>query len=267
MSGWLAGLALCPVLGQEIIEHPQDQTVCVGENAIFTTATVGDLTYWLINGTQYKDLPPEQADLISTSRITRISGDDIFGQALTVKYNEAFNGWSIQSAVLSVSESADLTMDESTIAYLFYETNQQSPATGLNHTITNTTAQVYWNELDSNFTTQYLFGVYDANNNLVANYTLNTTHANYDLPSRTDDSCQPLTVKVTADVCPDSDNGFVQTEATTFNLTIPCPTTATTEPETETEATRQPSGAQATLPSWLAVAAMVPLLRIARPAF
>ena len=55
------------------------------------------------------------------------------------------------------------------------------------------------------------------------------------------------------------------THSATVSFTIPCPTTATTEPETETP--DQPSGAQATLPSWLAVAAMVPLLRIARPAF
>ena len=58
--GWLAGLALVPVVGwgQVVLTHPQDMTVCLRENATFTSEGTGDQLSWLLNGTNLGDLPP-----------------------------------------------------------------------------------------------------------------------------------------------------------------------------------------------------------------
>ena len=325
----LAALILWPVMGfgQEFIEHPENATVCVGESAEFTSETAGGIIGWNIDGVLRQNLPFRRKELIPIG-------------TLIVNFNQTFNGLEVQSVVLK--DGGSITSNS---AYLFYESNHQSQVTGLTHTITNTTAQFYWNELESNLTTQYLFGVYDGDNNLIANQTTDATQISYDLPPRANDTCQYLEFKVTADVCPDPETGFVQNEAATlvyrepnidlspvtaefdnqtvwvnwtpagsgaywvsfvglgfgasdprfsytpalcgqYNLnvsvspaqcagdpgfthsatvsfTIPCPTTPT-----GAGATGQPSGTQASYPSvLLAVAAMVPLLRIARPAF
>ena len=55
------------------------------------------------------------------------------------------------------------------------------------------------------------------------------------------------------------------THSDSISFTIPCPTTATDA--TETEIPDQPSGTQAISPSLLAVAAIIPLLKITRQAF
>ena len=346
--GWLAGLALVPVVGWglEIIRDPEDATVCVGERATFSSEINSNraVTGWYINGTLLQDLPPDikgQIDVHdeNTPYRTRIENLIIF-------YDKTFNGSKVQSTVVSFGNSS--LGDTSDPAYLFYETNQQFKVTGLTHTVTGTTAQFDWNAHNSNFTTDYLSGVYDHNNNLIASQITNTTHASFDLAPST---CKHLVFRFTANQCPNPNGSFIQNpEATTYvyrepdidtptvtaefvnktvlvnvldgdntnywvsiidldrgnqttyngtspfsytpalcgqfslnfevspaqcagepgftysdniSFIIPCPTTTTTEPE----ATSQPSGAQATHPSWLAVAAMVPLLRIARPAF
>ena len=211
--GWLAGLALAPVVGwgqqTRFITQPQNIAVCVGENAEFIAQAVvhtliGNIN-WYINGLLYNSLPGYERDQIGVTVINVGVQQSI----LTFNYNETFHGIFVQ---------ARLPIDpvvSSRLAYLFYEPNHQSPVTGLTPIITNTTAQFYWNELASNFTTQYLLGVYDSDNNLIANRTTNTTQISYDLP-RANGDCQYLTFKFTTDECPDPDGGFSQIEATTL---------------------------------------------------
>ena len=43
LFGWLVALALWPLMswGQEILVHPRNVTVCVGESAVFMTRAIG----------------------------------------------------------------------------------------------------------------------------------------------------------------------------------------------------------------------------------
>ena len=49
---WLAGLALVPVVGvgQGVLVDPESVTVCLGEEALFTSSVVAGLSGWYING-------------------------------------------------------------------------------------------------------------------------------------------------------------------------------------------------------------------------
>ena len=345
--GWLAALALWPVVGwgQEIIEHPQNVTVCVGESALFTSKARGGVSSWLLNGTITEALPKDIFDILT---IGAVDLDDDGNTILKMTMPSSLAGIKVQSRVTNLNN--DLTKKSAT-AYLFCKPNQQFRVTDLTPIISNTIAQFYWNAHNSNFnlTTQYLLGVYDHNNHLIANYTTNTTQISYDLPGSV---CHHLVFRITADQCPaPASSGFVQSEATTFiyrepdidvttqidsndnktvlinvldgngtywvsitdldrgnqttyngtspfsytpalcgqynlnvtvspaqcadepdfthsdsiSFTIPCPTTATDA--TETEIPDQPSGTQAISPSLLAVAAIIPLLKITRQAF
>ena len=251
--GWLAGLALWPVVawGQTaFVTHPQSVTVCAGEKAVFivhfaTNDLLGHLA-WFVGGSNAGFLPSQQKDLIEFSGDS--SGTNRQGMA-TFSYSQVFNGITVQAVWISGDPNIQV---RSHLAYLFYKTNQQFLVTGLIGAVNNTTAWFTWDTHDSNFTTQYLVGVYDGNNNLIANQTINTTYASFDLSSMADGTCQQFQLRVTADQCPDpNSDGFVQIEATTFNFTIDCSTT----PETGA------SGTQASYSSLLlAAAAVIPLL-------
>ena len=212
--GWLAWLALAPVVGwgQVIIEHPQNQTVCTGENAEFTSELDGGLSDWLLNGI-IRQISPFEAQ-VGVGEVSTPSGSTI--ERLIVFYNKALNGLKVQSFVQNSGNSAHEV--NSTTAYLFYKPNQQFPATDLIGAVNNGTAQIYWNELKSEFnlTTQYLIGVYDNNDNLVANQTTDATHASFELPPRANNTCQFLEFRVTAEQCPDPESPFVQKDKTTF---------------------------------------------------
>ena len=214
LPGWLAGLALTPVagFGQVIIEHPRNPAVCVGESAMFITETIGDVAFWRLNGVAEQNLSPEIINQIGLVESNTPNGTII--KTLTIDYNETFNGLEVLSAA-EASGSSGSTVNSS-VAYLFYETNQQYQVTNLTSRINGKVALFNWDELKSNFTTQYLFGVYDANDNLIANQTTNTTHISYDLPPGANDTCQYLRFRVTADQCPDPDNDFIQNKATSF---------------------------------------------------
>ena len=211
LIGWLAGLALAPVVGwgQEILQHPQDATVCVGESAKFTSETAGGISSWLINGTLIGDLSLPNV----TSIFTGIHSMLTVGY-LTVGYNEIYNGLKVQSTVGIFGGSSE----SSTAAYLSYKPNQQFKVTGLIGAVNNRTAQIYWNAHNSNFTIQYLVSVYDHNNHLIAYQTTNATQISYDLP---DSACHRLTFKVTANQCPDSESPFIQTEGATIDYRQP----------------------------------------------
>ena len=215
LSGWLAGLALWSVLGfgqVEVIEHPQNMTVCVGEVATFSSETDGGLTGWFFNNTPLQNLPYDTGNQINVVETDTPDGTRI--EELIVFFNATFNGLKVQSTVGEFGGS----FVNSTTAYLFYKPNQQFPATGLIGAVKNGTAQIYWNAHNSNFTTQYLFGVYDHNNHLIVNQTVNATQISYDLP---DSACHRLTFKVTANQCPDPENGFIQTEGATIDYREP----------------------------------------------
>ena len=211
LFGWLAMLALYPVVGwgqeeSRIIQHPQTMTVCAGERAVFTSETDGGVTGWLVNGTPSTPLSDVTGSVIGNTA------------TLTVCYNEIFDGLEVQSYVQAFGSPSV----NSTVAYLFYKTNQQSRVTGLKHTVNRTTAQFDWNERNSSFTTHYLSGVYDKNNNQIANQTTDTTYVSFDLPPRANDECQWLEFRVTAvevqhPECPDIE----QTHYSTYLYTKP----------------------------------------------
>ena len=221
LFGWLAGLALCPMVGAvqvlKILQHPQNATVCVGEEAVFTAKAItirgfSDIN-WLLNETALNSLPDNERNhihivnnAISTTRRTE----------LTICYNRVFNETSVRLNLLGDPHGVD-----SYFAYLFYEPNQQYQVSGLKGTVNNTTAQVDWNKPDSNLTTRFLIGVYDGDNNLIANQTTDTNHFSFDIPPRVNGTCQYLEFRVTADQCPDPGSDFIQTEATTFIYTKP----------------------------------------------
>ena len=215
--GWLAGLALAPVAGwgqPRIIQHPQNTTVCAGEVATFITETDGGVTGWKINGTEREDF---RFLGLTSHPAEEFTSNNTFLNTLIINYSEMFNGLKVQSIVRNL----DNLEPTSTTAYLFYETSQESPVTGLIGAVNNGTAQIYWNAHNSNFTTEYLVGVYDHNSNLIANQTTDSTYISYDLPPRANDTCQYLEFRVTANQCPDPENGFIQTEGTTFIYTRP----------------------------------------------
>ena len=218
LIGWLAALAL-PLLGfgQEIIRDPQNATVCVGESAVFISEMTGGVTSWYFDDVLRIDLSPEIHGKIEMYSRNTISGSRI--ETIIVNYDEMLNGLKVKS---TVGEFGGLSAN-STIAHLFYQTNQQFPATGLIGAVNNGTAQIYWNELKSEFnlTTEYLIGMYDNNDNLVANQTTDVTHASFELPPRANNTCQLLKFRVTANQCPDPASGFIQTEGTTFVYTRP----------------------------------------------
>ena len=213
--GWLAGLALYPVVGvgqqPRFIIHPQSMTVCTGESAMFTVSAEADFVGqidWFINGVETYFLPDEEQAQIGLSY--SLMGKE---SNLTIGYNQTFNGITIKGGLPGGVFSHN--------AYLSYKTNQQSLVAGLNPAISGTTALFKWDAHNSNFTTQYLFGVYDSDNNLITNQTTDTTYVSYDLPSKVNSTCQYLAFRVTVDQCPDSDSGFIQTEGTTFIYTKP----------------------------------------------
>ena len=197
LIGWLAALAPVVGWGQPIIiEHPQDRTVCIGEVATFTSVTDGGSWSWVINGTVIQNLPAEKhVELDISFSVTNGATTQVLK---FTKYDEFFDGAEVKSAVGIFGGSSVF----SNPAYLSYKINQQSLVTGLSPTVTSTTAQFNWDKQGNH--THYIFGVYDGNNNQIANQTINTNHASFDLP---DNACR-LEFRVTAvDVqypeCPD----------------------------------------------------------------
>ena len=214
LFGWLVALALWPVAGwgqPRIITNLQNVTVCVGEDAVFTGRAILEnevqSLHWHIDGTPYNSLPDEKKDLIN---IPILSGGIDRQSAATFSYNETLNGTIVQ--FVAPTNPAIF----SHVAYLFYETNHQSPATGLIAAVNETTARFDWNKPDSNLTTRFHFGVYDGDNNLITNQTTYATYISYGLPPRVNGTCLHLVFKMTADICPNSDGGFNQTKATTI---------------------------------------------------
>ena len=216
--GWLAALALWPVVGwgQVIVVPPRNTTVCVGESTAFVSKAHGGVPGWYIN--EAVSVNFENQTKIREDRYTK---DGITISTLSIDYSENFNGLIIRSFVLPFDELS--LQANSTAAYLFYKINQQFPVTGLTPSIDNSTAQFSWDAHNTNLnlTTQYLFGVYDRNNHLIANQTTDATQISYDLPPRANDTCQYLEFKVTADQCPDPDSVFIQTGGTSFTYTNP----------------------------------------------
>ena len=149
--GWLVGLALWPVVGwgQKIIRDPENATVCVGGVARFTSESAGGLMGWLIDNVIIANLPDEKGNLLEIDHITTPNGTTIQTLKFT-KYDELFDDAEVVSFLLP-----DNT--ESNPAYLFYETNHQSPATGLIATANDTAIQVNWNA--SKVRTQYLVSI------------------------------------------------------------------------------------------------------------
>ena len=219
---WLAALALWPaVVWGEIIKPLRNQTVCTGKRAFFISEVEGifTVTGWRINGVLWNHLSPEEKELIPEEVVVENVPGMTWVETLTINYHKAFNGLKVE--LVAINDEVVVNRTDTTTAYLFYQPNHQSPATGLTYIISNTTAQIYWNELVSNFTIQYLFGVYDSDNALIANQTTSTTQISYNLPPRADDTCQYLTFRVTAEQCPDPDRGFNQTESAALAYTSP----------------------------------------------
>ena len=158
LSGWLAVLALWPVVGfgQIIIEPPQNVTVCFGEEAIFESETDGGHSGWKINGILAEDSPPDKGFIEQSPRVT---SDATILLTLKFKPTTPFsrNGVKIESIVINpVNGSSEISSEA---VYLFYKTNQQLPATGLNATTNNTAIQVSWDA--SEVRVQYLVSVTD----------------------------------------------------------------------------------------------------------
>ena len=198
LCGWLAGLALYPVegWGLGIIEHPQDATVCLGTDAVFMSKVDGGLTGWIFNGTISGDLPPNvyRALIFYDKKVD----DESVTLKVTVPSSEPnfalFNNIKVQSAVRSFSSS----IVSSTIAYLFYEINQQHPVTGLTAIANKTTVLIQWDKLDSSLTTRFLVGIYDGANNPVHStgfLTTSDTHYTHHLDQ--DSICYELEFRVT----------------------------------------------------------------------
>ena len=196
LSGWLAGLALYPVVGwgQEVLIHPQNVTVCWGEEAVFNSTTRAGFGGWYINGIEIDIfLTPEEAGFVRPTKNIDGSGSSRRTD-LTLRFLSStpiyFSGVNITSAVFAHEGSA-----VSEVAYLFYKTNQQFPVTSLSSTVTGTTAQFNWDGQGNHI--HYIFGIYDGNNNQIANQTTVTTHASFDLPPRVNGTCQSLEFRVT----------------------------------------------------------------------
>ena len=137
---WLAlfwGLALVPLLGwgQEIIEHPQNVTVCVGERAIFTSIVNGAGSSWQINGTSFGNLGPYIHTLFMVSPVSiDDQGNDDQGNSIlsvTALPNDTavLNNTRVQSFVFTSSPNFSEVTSEP--AYLSYKANLQYPATNL----------------------------------------------------------------------------------------------------------------------------------------
>ena len=147
---WLAALTL-PLqgFGQEIIRDPQNATVCVGGVARFTSETTGGLIGWLIDNVIIENLPTGKSDLLEIDHITTPNGTTIQTLKFT-KYDELFDGAEVVSFLLPGNT-------ESNPAYLIYETNHQSSATGLIATANDTAIQASWDA--SELTAQYLVNI------------------------------------------------------------------------------------------------------------
>ena len=156
--GWLVGLALWPVLGwgQEILVDPQNATVCLGEEAIFTSSARGGFAGWHINDIGIDDFfsPDERKFFKLSKNINDTLSPAKTDLTLTFKSSTPirFSGMNITSGTITHDGSA-----VSEHAYLFYKTNQQSPATDLTATANDTAIQVDWDA--SEVTAQYLVSI------------------------------------------------------------------------------------------------------------
>ena len=150
---WLAVLTL-PLqgFGQEIIRDPQNATVCAGEEAFFESETDDGNAGWIINGINAEESLPDRGFIELLSRIT-----SDFTTILTLKFKPTTpfsrNGIKIESVVINL----DNLYETSESAYLFYETNQKNPATGLTDTVNDTAIQIDWNA--SKVRTHYLVSI------------------------------------------------------------------------------------------------------------
>ena len=184
LTGWLAGLALCPVVGwgQEelrFIRHPEDVMVCPDEVAEFSVIATGGHLTWGINGIGILSYPefndfitrdqPVKGGVLSTFSIPRLA------EQITGFNNSLIYAQTVRYPFWILSNNATLV----------YKTNQQFQVTGLNITVTNTTAQFNWDGQGNH--THYIFGVYDDNNHQITNQTINITHASFDIP---DNACR-----------------------------------------------------------------------------
>ena len=214
---WLAGLALCPMLGwgQEFLVHPQSMTVCVGEKATFTSLTLGGVGVgWFINGVEVASFSLSENVTVEIDSSLVDDGKRLSTLVFAPLTPVSYSGTNVSLTLFLLGGSPK----HSELAYLFYKPNQQFKVTGLISEVNEGTAQFYWNKLESKFnlTTQYLFGVYDHDGNLLANQTTDSTQITYDLLPRADDACQYLEFRVTAEQCPDPESQFIQTEGATF---------------------------------------------------
>ena len=210
LFGWLAGLALTPVpgWGQEFLVHPHNTTVCVGEAAVFTSETRDGFTGWFINDTRLQDLPPETERQIDIKSRNTPNGTTV--EALIPGYNEAFNGLKVQSVLIKFGVSAI----NSTVAYLFYETSQQHPVTGLVATANDTAIQLGWEA--SRLTARYLVSISNVTETPVV---VSSTHYVYPPESK---DCKWYEFMVTADECFNAtDQNTRQTTAAPIRLAYP----------------------------------------------
>ena len=244
--GWLAALVFWPVagLGQEpmIIRHPQDVIACSDEIAEFSVIVKGGHLDWSINGSAIINYPENsdfminnqavEGGFLSTLSIPKLS------EQITGFNNSIIHAENVQNLVLILSENATL----------IYKTNPQSPVTGLPPTINDMAARFDWDEPDTNQTTRFFFGVYDANNNQITNQTTNANHISYDFSP----TCQQLEFRITAievqyPECPDIE----QTRYTAYFHTKPniAPVTAELDNNRTVQINWTPNGSGAYLVS------------------
>ena len=150
-QNWLGlfwGLALVPLLGwgQEIIEPPQDEAVCVGEDARFTSKVsgAGRIVAWKVNNTLQGSLSTQTLEHLDI-KVTSLDGNTVLSLVILSTAPAEFNGTKVEAVAGRFGGNETSSMP----AYLIYKSNQQSPAINPGTTVNQTAIQVSWQASDT----------------------------------------------------------------------------------------------------------------------
>lgn len=212
--GLLSIIFSLQIKAQEIMESPQNVTVCHGDKAVFRAESEGGLPGWWINGVPLEEILSVDSNLLSEEAITD-QGTTVLSLIFLEKTPITYSNTTVRVRLFSFDGSF---ASESGPAILTYILNAQHSVTSPTININQTAIQLDWQAFESlyHLNTGYWLSIYEtATGNPVlitcnqCHQHLNVTHV--ELVRRLNRRCYRYEHRVTALECPDTRSGIDQT--------------------------------------------------------
>ena len=288
--GWLAALALfLPVSspGAEVSVLSGNITECGATattlylttlfSGVETDATASGAFYhvFLYEGVTREHRIFSNVDVVGIDEFTfntqinqiLLEGSDLYDVNLTLSLFPKMPLGAIKFSLLGCNTALSLCGN---ISYFTLLINEERQVAGLSGEADHSLLNISWEPQDSGLETSYMVRISNQDESTLIDYVdcCNLTNTSYTLklPQREPCTAVNYQARIAAVLCP-SYGGVQPENYSAINVTAPAnPDFCTLD---VTEITDQPSGTQASYPSWLLVSATTAhlLLRIARPAF